>query len=82
MRFCEKSKPLPVYYSGTGDVFASVLCGALTNGKRYYAICEKFLRIFVEKCVLYSKKCGIYPNEGVGFEKVFLGDLVNTIEKE
>lgn len=75
-----KIKAAPVYYSGTGDVFASVLCGALTNGRN---IMES-VRIssdFVEKCVLYSKKCGIYPNEGVGFEK-FLGDLVNTIQKE
>lgn len=80
--FCNfvKIKAAPVYYSGTGDVFASVLCGALTNGKDITQS-VKISSDFVEKCVLYSKKCGIYPNEGVGFEK-FLGDLVNTIEKE
>ncbi len=62
-----------VYYSGTGDVFASVLCGALTNGNNIYTS-VKTASNFVEKTVLYSKKVGIYPNEGVGFEK-FLCDL-------
>lgn len=83
--FCDfvKIKAAPVYYSGTGDVFASVLCGALTIGKDIMSA-VKISSDFVEKCVLYSKKCGIYPNEGVGFEK-FLCDLcglVNTNEKE
>lgn len=68
-----------VYYSGTGDVFASVLCGALTSGNDIRTS-VKMASDFVEKTVLYSKKVGIYPNEGVGFEK-FLCDLAN-INKE
>lgn len=68
-----------VYYSGTGDVFASVLCGALTNGNNIYDS-VKAASDFVEKTVLYSKKAGIYPNEGVGFEK-FLCSLSNINRK-
>lgn len=79
--FCDyiKIKAAPVYYSGTGDVFASVLCGALTNGKNI-TDAVKISSRFVEKCVLYSKKIGIYPNEGIAFEK-FLGDLVNITQE-
>ena len=79
--FCDfvKIKAAPVYYSGTGDVFASVLCGAVTNGSSIMDA-VKISSDFVEKCVLYSQKCGIYPNEGVAFER-FLGDLVNFTKR-
>ena len=67
-----------VYYSGTGDVFASVLCGSLACDNDIHT-CVKIASDFVEKTVLYSKEVGIYPNEGVGFEK-FLSDLTNHIK--
>ncbi|MBE7039001.1 MAG: pyridoxamine kinase [Ruminococcaceae bacterium] len=68
-----KIDSVDVYYSGTGDVFASVLCGALTSENDIHT-CVKIASEFVEKTVIYSKEAGIYPNEGVGFEK-FLSDL-------
>ncbi len=65
---------VPVYYSGTGDVFASVLCGALTNGADL-AGAVRTASTFVERAVRSSRLLGIAPEAGVAIETC-LGDLV------
>lgn len=70
----EFASPLvPVYYSGTGDVFASVLCGFLAKGKK---VCDgvEFASSFISKASAYSQKIGLNYLEGICFEK-FLKEI-------
>ncbi len=64
---------VPVRYSGTGDVFASVLCGFLARGKSIKDGIE-FAAEFVEKATKLSYKEGLTYLEGICFEK-FLKDI-------
>lgn len=70
----EFSSPLvPVYYSGTGDVFASVLCGFLARGGN---ICDgvEFASQFIAKASALSNELGLSCLEGICFEK-FLKEI-------
>lgn len=64
---------VPVRYSGTGDVFASVLCGFLARGKSIKDGVE-FAAKFVEKAASLSHEKGLTYLEGICFEK-FLKDI-------
>lgn len=60
------------YYSGTGDIFASVVTGGILRGMSLYdaaALASSFL----EKVILNT--CAVDHNDGVDFEK-YLGDLI------
>ena len=62
-------------YSGTGDIFTSIISGLITNG------CDlkdsiKIASDFIFKCINYTSKYDIDPNDGVFFE-VFLNDLTS-----
>ena len=62
-------------YSGTGDIFASIMAGLITNGHSL----EDSIKIasdFIFKCIEYTGKYDIDPNDGVFFE-LFLNDLTS-----
>lgn len=59
----------PVYYSGTGDLFASIVCGCLTEGKDlFFAV--QLATDFIAKAAALSQQLNIPPLEGVCFEKL------------
>lgn len=59
----------PVYYSGTGDLFASIVCGCLTQGKDlFYAV--RLATDFIAKAAAQSQKMSIPPLDGVCFEQL------------
>jgi pyridoxine kinase len=63
-----------IEYSGTGDVFASIICGCMVNRvdfKKSVEIAAKF----VENCSQQSTLQNISPSDGIIFEK-FIGDLI------
>ncbi len=62
------SPMVPVYYSGTGDVFASIVCGFLAKGKPIHDGVE-FATKFIEKAAKYSYEQGLTYLEGICFEK-------------
>ena len=62
-----------VKYSGTGDLFASILCGKILNGNNIFES-VKFAADFIYKVSAYSEKIGLTVNEGVCYEK-FLKEL-------
>lgn len=65
----EYSSPMvPVYYSGTGDVFASIVCGFLAKEKSI-ADGVKFATEFIQKAAEYSYEQGLTYLEGICFEK-------------
>lgn len=61
------------HFNGTGDVFASVLCGGLVNGVAIGEALEKAAE-FVCKTAAYTAECGGFTPDGVMFEK-FLHEL-------
>lgn len=63
----------PKYYTGTGDLFASVLCGLVTKGKDIFES-VKFTTTYVHKVTEYSLNMNMHENEGVCFEK-FMREL-------
>lgn len=64
----------PVYYSGTGDLFASIVCGCLTQGKDlFFAV--RTATDFIAKAAAQSQQLKIPPLEGVCFEQL-LKELV------
>ena len=67
------SQLVPKYYTGTGDVFASLIAGLVTKGYDVFAA-TKFATEFVHKVTTYSYELDMDINEGVAFEK-FLGEL-------
>ncbi len=66
-RFVIESPHISCEYCGTGDTFASVLCGYLTQGMDLYEALEKTSE-FVSKTVKFSFEHGVSPLEGVAFE--------------
>lgn len=70
-----RSHTVPVCYSGTGDVFASLICGFLARGKSIKDGME-FAAEFIEKSAQMSYEKGLTYLEGICFEK-FLGDICN-----
>lgn len=71
------SELIPKYFTGTGDVFASIVCAMITKGKSVFEAVE-FATDFVHRAASYSYSIGITVNEGIAFEK-FLGLLTSQI---
>lgn len=63
----------PGVYSGTGDLFASVLLGALLRGESLGDACARAVR-FVQRCAAYTARQGGRGVEGVRFEQL-MGEL-------
>lgn len=61
------SKRIDCDFPGTGDLFASVMCGHLLNGKNLQ-LSVKNAGDFVRKVAEYTLNLGTNPNEGVCFE--------------
>ncbi|MCQ2418029.1 MAG: pyridoxamine kinase [Oscillospiraceae bacterium] len=66
-------------YSGTGDLFASIACGALAHGKN---LCEaaKIAGTFLSQVTKQTLESGTPPSEGVAFEPMLyqLGGLFHA----
>ncbi len=54
-------------YPGTGDLFASVLCGAVTNGSSLLEATQ-FAAKFVEQTTEYTSRFDTDHNDGIAFE--------------
>lgn len=66
-------------YSGTGDIFVSIICGLITNDYDLdFAV--KTASDFIYKCVSYTSKYENDRNHGVMFE-MFLNDLTSIDKK-
>ena len=66
-------------YSGTGDIFVSIICGLITNNYDLeFAV--KTASDFIYKCVSYTSKYENDRNQGVMFE-MFLNDLTSIDKK-
>ena len=66
-------------YSGTGDIFVSIICGLITNNYDLeFAV--KVASDFIYKCVSYTTLYEKDRNQGVMFE-IFLNDLT-SLNKE
>jgi len=68
-------EPVHASFPGTGDLFASVLTGALTKGKAF----EDAVRLatdYVRETMLHTVACGTQPVFGVQLEQT-LGKLAN-----
>ena len=66
-RFCTSSPFVAREYCGTGDLFASLLCGYLTRGENHREAIEK-TQNFVSKTLAFSHENGVHPLDGVAFE--------------
>lgn len=62
-------------YSGTGDIFTSIICGLL-NREYDLKFAVKTATDYIFKCIEYTKTFNTNRNDGVLFEQ-FLGDLTN-----
>lgn len=62
-------------YSGTGDIFTSIVIGLLINNHDFEE-CIKIASDFIFKCINYTNKFDTDPNDGVFFE-MFLNDLTS-----
>ena len=63
-----KSRLLGGSYSGTGDIFSSVVCGAILNGKAVYdAVC--LATEFISKSIKSTPTDKAYEPDGVNFQK-------------
>jgi pyridoxine kinase len=60
-------------YSGTGDVFASIICGSILNGEDLKTAAIKASK-FVEKAVNYTSSMNANEKQGIMFER-FLKEL-------
>lgn len=67
--FSYKNKKIAVVLSGTGDLFASVLCGALLNNFPL-SIALEISSNFVYSAILYTVKSGSKANDGLQFENL------------
>lgn len=65
---------LKMYYCGTGDIFASVVCGMLVRGFDFEFTIRK-ASDFIYKTINYTSQFDTDPNEGVMFE-LFLKELI------
>jgi pyridoxine kinase len=61
-------------YSGTGDIFTSIITGLLTNGYDL-SFCVKVATNFIYDCIDYTKNFNTDQNDGVMFE-MFLKNLI------
>lgn len=60
-------------YSGTGDIFTSIICGMITNNHEFKFSIETATK-FIHKTIEYTSKFNTDRNDGVMFEH-FLNDL-------
>ena len=60
---------LPASFHGTGDVFASVLTGALVKGKTLHEA-VRLAEAFVRECAIQTMPQNIPAREGVDFEPI------------
>ncbi len=67
--FVEKSEEIGPRFSGTGDIFASVVCGDIINGNSTEHAVQTATN-FVKLAVLETVKEPYDPNYGVNFEKI------------
>lgn len=65
---------VPVEYSGTGDLFASVMLGTLLRGESLHNAAARAVE-FVQKCAAFTKSMNGDRREGVMFERL-LKDLI------
>lgn len=72
--FTVKTKHVEKYYCGTGDIFASIVCGMIVKGFDFKFTVKKASE-FVYKTIEYTSQFDTDPNEGVMFE-LFLRDLI------
>lgn len=71
-RYKEFATPVvPKYFSGTGDVFASVITGLVTSGMDIFDAVE-FASDFVHEATELSYKLGLDIKEGICFERLML----------
>ena len=68
-----ESKEVYIHYMGTGDLFASMLCGYMVSGSSLAEAVEKSAA-FVYKTTKYSLEIGEKRENGVAFEK-FLKEI-------
>lgn len=61
-------------YSGTGDVFTSIIIGLLLNGHNLKSSIKKATN-FIYKVINYTSKYNTNPKEGIMFE-IFLKELI------
>ncbi len=65
---------MPTYFSGTGDVFSSIVASDITNGKSIFESVE-FATDYVHKVTQYSQKAGLTWEEGICIER-FIRELI------
>ena len=70
-----KTPVVPKYFSGTGDVFASLIAGLSALGFDVFEA-TKFAADFVHRATSMSYALGLEINDGICFEKL-LGDLTS-----
>jgi pyridoxine kinase len=68
------SKLLPTYFSGTGDVFSSIVASDITKGKSIFESVE-FATNYIHKVTEYSQQVGLTWGEGICIEK-YIKDLI------
>lgn len=64
-----------ISYSGTGDIFASIITGMMVKGKEFKESIEK-ASSFIFKGIEYTKKFNTDPREGIIIENI-LKDLID-----
>ncbi len=69
------NKRAKISYPGTGDLFASVLCGGVTNGMPLFEAAA-LASSFVEKASTYTSNFKTDVNDGIAFEP-FISSLIN-----
>ena len=66
-RFCASSRYIGGEYCGTGDLFASLLCGYMINGLSLSRALSR-ATVFLKAAVKNSAKIGVSPLDGIAFE--------------
>lgn len=69
------------YYPGTGDLFASVMLGAILGGDTLEDACE-LAGEYVKDCIAYTMAQQTDPMHGVQFEKVLPKLIDGTYQRE
>ena len=77
--FFAKSNQYGTGFSGTGDIFASIICGSILNGKSTETAVEVATK-FLEEAIAYTVKSPSEPMHGIEFEK-FLHKLAIKEDK-
>lgn len=77
--FWENVKAFDECYAGTGDLFASVLCGALTNGVKLQPA-VRFAADFVSRVFAFCRESNLPAMDGMAFEP-FLGALASDFSQ-